>query len=168
MSICRTTATLLFLALVACGPRSPEEAMLQAFSDQSGDQIFDREAQPKYLAFTDPRTASAFSKLMRSGRYRIPPAHSSLLCPSVSGKGIHGYWLGAKVDTAMGDSAYAELHMDCIRYPQRCPYGEQTCATKSSGAVRLNREYLLVRKEGEWQLAKAVGAGVSIPVYVPE
>src|SRR6266581_1169285 len=162
MRIWRTRSVLLFLALVACAHHSPEEAMLQAFSVQSGDQIFDRDSQPEYLRFADPRTASVFRSLIRSGRYRVASGQASLLCPGVSGEGIHGYLLHARVDTTMGDSAYASLLMDCIRDPQRCPNRDQTCPTWYSGAVQIETEYLLVRKNGKWKVSKPVSGGIGV------
>jgi len=155
-----TMGTLLLLALAACAPVSPEDEMRQAVADQPGDQIFLQNAQPEYLTFADASAASLFSRLMRSGRYRVPPPNASLLCPGVSGDGIHGYSIGGvTVDTMMGDSAYARVFMDCIRRSQSCPHGEQSCWSTHTGIVRMSTEYLLLRKKGEWKVARPVSAG---------
>jgi hypothetical protein len=161
----RTKHTLLFFMLAACARPSPEDEMRQAVANQSGDQIFFQDAQPEYLEFADRGTASLFSKLMRSGRYRVAPTNATLLCPGVSGDGVHGYSIGGvSVDTMMRDSAYARLYMDCVRDPQRCPSGEPTCVTWHSGIVRMSTEYLLVRKKGEWKVARPVSGGVAVPM----
>ena len=163
MKISGAKKTLLFIALAACTPLSPEDQLRQAVADQSADQIFSGDAEPQYLTFADPQTASLFTKLMRSGRFRVPPANATLLCPGVSGDGVHGYSIGGvSVDTMMGDSAYARVFMDCVRDRQRCPNGEKTCVTWRSGIVRMSTEYLLVRKKGEWKVAKPISGGETI------
>ncbi len=142
--------TILFvLPLIGC-VHSREEIILRAFSDQSGDQIFDRDAQPQYLLFSDELTASVLKNLTRSGRYRIPPKDSSLLCPGVPDAGMHGYLLSARLDTVMGDSAVARLVEDCIRDPRACP----NACMGYSGAVRMETSYLLRRKNGKWNVVK--------------
>ena len=165
MKFRRRTAIVLLCMLPGCARREPKEALLQAFSDQSGDQIFLRDSQPDYLEFDARSTASVFSKLMRSGRYRIPPPHSSLLCPGVPGEGIHGYLLtGPKVDTTMGDGAYVSLFMDCIRGAHTCANSEQPCFTTSSDVLRMSTTYLLIKKNGNWQVVKPISGGVAVPM----
>lgn len=149
----------LCFAALGCVHRSAEEAILFAFADQSANLIFDRDAQPQYLRFDDPLTASVFKNLTRSGRYRVAPEASSLLCPGVPDQGMHGYVLGARVDTAMGDSAFAHLSMTCLGDLRTCPSG---AVCWGSQAIRITTTYLLVRRNGQWKVVKAISGNKAI------
>jgi hypothetical protein len=152
----RTWLLVLGFAVSGCLHHSSEDQILDAFSDDTAGRIFDSDGQPQYLQFSDEGAERAFRGLMRDGRYRIAPVRSSLICPGVSATGMHGYVLGAGVDTVMGDSAFARVWMDCIRYPQTCANRESSCGSTSSGAVRIGTDYLLVRKRGKWKIEKPV------------
>jgi hypothetical protein len=150
------------MMLIGCAHRSPEELILRAFSDQTGDQLFDQNAQPQYLRFADEHAAFLFKNLMRSGRYRLASENSSLLCPETPGEGMHGYLLDARVDTVMGDSAIGRLIEDCIRDPRACPQG-QACLGHT-GVVRMETSYLLVRTKGKWKVQKPLSGSYLIPM----
>src|SRR5438034_3549966 len=157
----RRRTALLVLALIGCVNRSREETILRAFTDQSSDQIFDRDAQPQYLLFSDELTASVLKNLIRSGRYRIPPKDSSLLCRGVPVAGMHGYLLSTRVGTVMGDSAIAMLIQECIRDPRKCPNGEQLCFGYS-GVIQMETTYLLLRRNGKWRVEKPLSGSTGI------
>jgi hypothetical protein len=146
------------MMLIGCLHRSPEEEILAAFSDQTGE-LFDRDAQPQYLRFADEHVASLFKNLIRSGRYRIAPENSSLLCPETRVEGMHGYVLNARLDTVMGDSAIASFIEECVRDPRACPQG-QVCTYY--GVVQKQTSYLLRRQNGKWKVEKALGGSIGI------
>jgi hypothetical protein len=154
----------LMVALSGCMHRSPEERMLDAFSNDKSDRLFFPDGEPQYLRFADERTAWALRRIERGGRYRIAPAGASLLCPGVPDEGLHGYLIAARVDTVMGDSAIAGLMMDCIRDPYICPSGQQSCVSMNSGVIRIMTDYLLTRRNGKWTVAKPVSGGIAIPM----
>src|SRR4051812_26902502 len=124
MRVSWCTTALVSICLIGCIHRSPEERILAAFSgfrgewpfaelnvfqdcNQSGfctDIQYHTEKPPEYLSFRDDLSASIFRDLARSGKYQIVGAGQALFCPGLPIDGRHGYVLGVKVDTVMGDS----------------------------------------------------------------
>jgi len=137
----------LLLVLAGCVRRSPEAAVLMGFAHQPGDQIFDQDAQPEYLVFSDRLTASVFKGLTRSGRYRIAPESAPLFCPGTPVEGMHGYLLDARVDTVMGDSAIASIVLTCSR---------------ERNAIRSATDYLLLRQNGKWKVKKPLSGSEGV------
>ena len=152
----RFTASLFLLVVFGCFHRSAEDEILQAFAHIPADQVLDRDSLPQYLSFADKAAESVFGHLVDGRRYRLAPKGVPLFCPDASTGGLHGYvMVGARVDTVMGDSAYATVIQDCA-FPHNCPNGETSCATMGSGGVRDMTGYLLSRKTGEWRVVRPV------------
>ena len=140
----------------------PDEGMLLALAQQPEDTFFEN-PQPKYLGFDDQRTAHVLEALTRSGRYQAAPEESSLLCPGVPANGMHGYMLRVAVDTVMGDSAIATLFQTCVREARKCPDGGENCASLFSSPTVTTRSYLLVRRDGQWSVAKPISGALMVP-----
>jgi hypothetical protein len=139
----------------------PDEALLLALAREPEVIVFPN-PQPKYLGFDDDRTAFIFEKLTRNGRYEAAPEESSLVCPGVPANGMHGYMLRLAVDSVMGDSAIATLFQSCVREVRKCPNGAETCIGTSGGTSLITTSYLLVRRDGQWNVAKPLTGAVRV------
>ena len=135
----------------------PDEAMLLAFSRQPGTVLFDN-PQPKYLGFDDERAAFIFEKLTHGGTYEAAPEEASLICPGIPVNGMHGYMLGVHVDSVMRDSAIVIVRRTCARQPQPSPSDATASFSVGSGVTVISTDYLLVRKNGLWTVAKALAS----------
>jgi hypothetical protein len=158
----KVTTALISLGLVGCLHRSAEDRILAAFSGSNWDGLFSAEATPQFVAFRDDASARVFRNVSRSGAYRIAPTNQPLFCPGVPEKGNHGYLLGARVDTVMGDSAFATVTLMCTRFVSKCASG-QFCASWGS-TIQYETNYLLARSNGNWKVVRAVSGGVAIPM----
>lgn len=158
---CYTTA-LISLGFLGCMHGSPEERILAAFSGLSGERLFSGETPPQYLMFRDEASASVFRNLTGDGTYRMAPTGQPLFCPGVPENGNHGYLLGAKVDTVMGDSAFATITRDCTQFVAKCASG-QLCAS-FGGTVEYQTSYLLARIERKWRVIRAVNGAFVTPM----
>ncbi|HST07998.1 MAG TPA: hypothetical protein VLJ83_07480, partial [Gemmatimonadaceae bacterium] len=112
---------------------------------------------PDYVAFRDALSKRILGNVTRHDRYRIARTQQPLYCPGVSGEGNHGYLLGARVPTIMGDTAFATLTLECAGVP--CAKG-QPCVWGS--IVQRQTNYLLVRTNGEWKVEKALSGATVI------
>jgi len=65
----------------------------------------------------------------------------------------------AHVNQITGDSAVVALFQDCIIPAPPCP--TQNC--RSANAMRYQTDYLVVRRNGKWQVEKPIGGGAMIP-----
>lgn len=145
--------------LAACFHRSPELAILAPFGE--GDlYLFDDSTQANYVQFTDPTTASVFGDYVRSGRLRMAPKGSILLCPEIQTAGLHGYQLRVRVDQVMGDSAIASLSQVCKTQLFIC----DSC-TMIGGPTTIirNTYYLMLRTNRRWRLGKGLGGSIGSP-----
>ena len=148
------------LALSGCLHRSPEDRILAAFGEASDDWTFFVGPQPQFLRYGDKASARIFGSLTRSGQYRIAPESEPLLCPGVAEPGNHGYALGVRVNSVMGDSAIATISGACSRFVARCPAGE-TCLSIGD-AMKYQTEYLLRRTREGWRVEKALAGSIAI------
>lgn len=97
----------------------------------------DDSIQPEYIAFSDRLTANVLKSVRRNSSYRIVPAGTQLLCPSNRAPGIHGYRLGARVISILGDSAIAVTDRRCEN-------------------LLIGENYLLRRRNGTWLIDKVL------------
>ena len=148
------------LLLAGCLRRSPEERILAVFSDIDAAKMFAGQAAPDYVGFADATSERVLGNVMRDGRYRIAPSHQPLYCPGVPAEGNHGYLLGARVPTMMGDTAFATITLECAANSP-CPNG-QLCA--SGGALEHQTNYLIIRTNGKWKLERALGGADVIAI----
>lgn len=151
---------LVAFGLFGCSHQSLDERILAAFSSHGGDWLFSGESAPQYLAFRDDRSERVFRDVMRSGMYRPAPVGEPLFCPGVAEKGNHGYLMDARVDTVMGDSAFASVLRVCTQFASKCPAG-QACVSWG-GAVEYSTNYLLARRNGVWKVVKPISGGQAI------
>src|SRR6266550_9120703 len=151
---------LVAFGLIGCFHHSREERVLAAFSGRGGDWLFSGEAAPQYLAFRDDRSERVFSEVMRSGMYRLAPIGGPLFCPGVPENGNHGYLLGARVDTVMGDSAFVSVSRICTQFARKCPSG-QACISWG-GAIEYSTNYLVARRNGVWKVVKPLSGSAAI------
>jgi hypothetical protein len=138
--------------VIGCIHRDPNASVLSPLGQSVGYRVFGDSVQPQYIGFSDELTESVFKNLARSGRYKVAPRGTGLLCPSNPSPGQHGYVLWAHVNTLMGDSALATVSWNCHR-PDRSM--EQTVV------------YLLRRRNGKWQIERAIGGTIGVLSIAP-
>jgi len=154
----RVKLFLLSLAVAGCFHRSPELAVLAPFGE--GNPPFsDDSGHAVYVRFRDSLTAKVFKRYVQTGVAKLAPAGSTLYCSEVQGDVTHGYVIGVRADSVWGDSAFASLGRSCRRMPPTPP-GEMII-----GAFRSEETlYLMVRKNGKWQVGKVLGGSIGIPM----
>jgi hypothetical protein len=174
---------LVAVCLAGCVHRSPEERILAAFSGAGGEWPFAEqhvyqdcnvagfctdvqsrtEKPPEYVRFRDDLSAQVFRNITRSGKIRLAGADQGLFCPGLPVKGSHGYVLGAKVDTVMGDSAVATVTKMCTNSPPaECPRG-QLCPSWGN-VIEYGTTYLLALTNRNWHVIKVISAAAAIPM----
>jgi len=133
--------------VIGCIHRDPSASVLSPFGQSVGNGVLGDSIPPQFIGFTDDLTESVFKSLARSGRYKIAPRGTPLFCPSNPTPGRHGYVLWAHVNTLMGDSALVTMSWSCSQ-PHR--------------AMEQRVDYLLRRRNGKWQIERAVGGGIGV------
>jgi hypothetical protein len=128
---------LIFVAITGCLRSSRDMAVLAPLAPAythgfPGDSI-----QPEYIAFSDRLTASVLKSVRRNSSYRIVPAGTSLLCPSNRAPGMHGYALGVRVVSILGDSGIAVTDRRCEN-------------------ILIGENHLLRRRGGAWLIDKVL------------
>ena len=132
--------------------RDPNAVVLSPLGQSVGDRVLGDSVQPEYIGFSDELTESVFKNLERSGRYKIAPRGTLLLCPSNPAPGQHGYVLWTHVNALAGDTALVTMRWSCSRANQ---------------SIQQSADYLLRRRNGEWQIEKALGGTIGVLVLAP-
>lgn len=138
--------------LIGCIHRDPNAFVLSPLGQSVGNGVLGDSVPPEYIGFSDELTESVFKNLARSGRYKIAPRGTALLCPSNSSPGLHGYVLMAQVNALAGDSALVTMSWSCSRPNQ---------------SMQQTVDYLLRRRSGEWQIEKVIGGGIGVLGLAP-
>jgi len=138
--------------VIGCIHRDPNAFVLSPLGQSVGNRVLGDSVQPQYIGFSDQLTESVFKNLTRSGRYKIAPRGTPLLCPSNPSAGQHGYVLWAHVNTLLGDSALVTMTWSCNRPNQ---------------SMQQTVDYLLRRRNGKWQIEKVIGGGIGVLGLAP-
>jgi hypothetical protein len=138
--------------VIGCIHRDPNAFVLSPLGQSVGNGVLGDSVQPQYIGFSDELTESVFKNLTRSGRYKIAPRGTPLLCPSNPSAGQHGYVLWAHVNTLLRDSALVTMTWSCNRPNQ---------------SMQQTVDYLLRRRNGKWQIEKAIGGGIGVLGLAP-
>jgi hypothetical protein len=146
------TLVMVVAVLMGCMHHDPEVSVLSPLGESVGYGVLGDTAHFQYIGFSDDLTESVFDRLARSRVYQIAARGTHLLCPSNPSHGKHGYVLQTHVDKLMGDSALATMRWSCQRPYQSM---EQTSV------------YMLRRRNGTWQIERAIGGAIGILVGAP-
>jgi hypothetical protein len=138
--------------VIGCVHRDPNASVLSPLGQSVGYGVLGDSIEPQYIGFSDELTESVFKNLARGGHYKIAPRGIPLLCPSNPSPGQHGYVLWAHVNTLMGDSALVTMSWSCSRPNQ---------------SMNQTVDYLLRRRDGKWQIERAIGGGIGVLGIAP-
>jgi hypothetical protein len=141
-----TLAAVLGVA-IGCVHRQTNASVLAPLPSFFENSFFGDSIQPQYLDFDDELTEAVFKDLARSGRYKIVPSRTGLLCPANPSAGRHGYLLQTQVNSLMGDTAVVTMRRNCLMPGQ---------------SIQQSEFILLRRRHGKWQLEKVIGGSMEV------